>query len=62
MGTKARRKFTAQFKLEAVLEVLAGYQSVALISASGRSRRSCFTTGNAFLSNGVAAALSGLLQ
>ncbi len=31
MGTKARRKFTAQFKLEAVLELLTGHKSVAQI-------------------------------
>jgi transposase-like protein len=31
MGTKARRRFTAQFKLDAVLELLAGHKSVAQI-------------------------------
>ncbi len=31
MGTKPRRKFTAQSKLEAVLELLAGHKSVAQI-------------------------------
>ncbi len=31
MGTKARRKFTAQFKLEAVLELLTAHKSVAQI-------------------------------
>jgi transposase len=31
MGTKARRKFTAQFKFDAVLELLAGHKSVAQI-------------------------------
>ncbi len=31
MGTKARRKFSAQFKLDAVLEVLAGHKTVAQI-------------------------------
>ncbi len=31
MGTKARRKFSAQFKLEAVLDLIAGHKSVAHI-------------------------------
>lgn len=31
MGTKPRRKFTAQFKLDAVLELVAGHKSVAQI-------------------------------
>ena len=31
MGTKARRKFTAQFKLDTVLELFAGHKPVAQI-------------------------------
>ncbi len=31
MGTKARRTFTAQFKLDTVLELLAGHKPVAQI-------------------------------
>jgi transposase-like protein len=31
MGTKARRKFSAQFKLDAVLELITGHKSVAQI-------------------------------
>jgi transposase len=31
MGTKPRRKFSARFKLDAVLEFLAGHKSVAQI-------------------------------